>query len=491
MPSKAQLTQFLILNCLKCKKQKCLCCSTQECLERYSGASGCETSRFFFGCLVCDSFEDVLAKYYAGLQGKKKRPNDPTDELVTVACDLLRSHFPLKCSAFANHLRDSALFENIVQVLRSDSMQDVTIRHRLYFSVLKIICLLGENDCYKELLLNSDKEKENSRGTSVKSLLSDLATQADVFQKACLDPSEEKSQDLLVTESLARNIIRVNGILSKIVSPEVESTSYEEIMKPFMFQYVDLAIYNDEYRKFILDNIKVYKNIPHGTNRMNRIAKELATLSTSLPCSPWSSIFLRVDETRIDVLNALITGPVDTPYQNGCFEFDIFIPPDYPNSPPKVILITTGKGTVRFNPNLYNCGKVCLSLLGTWQGSREEMWNPSQSTLLQVLVSIQSLILVDLPYFNEPGYGIPRKELPQSQDYNRRVRHDCLKWAILDMLKNPPPIWEDVVFSHFKAKKEEIIMQCEEWKLLDKQVATVAKQITDILKSRKFKSIRN
>jgi baculoviral IAP repeat-containing protein 6 len=321
--------------------------------------------------------------------------------------------------------------------------------------------------------------------------LSDLATQADVFQKACLDSSEEKSQDLLVTESLARNIIRVNGILSKIESPEVESTSYEEIMKPFMFQYVDLAIYNDEYRKFILDNIKVYKSIPHSTNRMNRIAKELATLSTSLPCSPWSSIFLRVDETRIDVLNALITGPVDTPYQNGCFEFDIFIPPDYPNSPPKVILITTGKGTVRFNPNLYNCGKVCLSLLGTWQGSREEMWNPSQSTLLQVLVSIQSLILVDLPYFNEPGYGIPRKELPQSQNYNRRVRHDCLMWAILDMLKNPPPIWEDVVFSHFKAKKKEIIMQCEEWKLLDKQVATVAKQITDILKSRKFKSTRN
>ena len=25
---------------------------------------------------------------------------------------------------------------------------------------------------------------------------------------------------------------------------------------------------------------------------------------------------------------------------------------------------TTGGGSVRFNPNLYNCGKVCLSLLG-------------------------------------------------------------------------------------------------------------------------------
>jgi hypothetical protein len=30
--------------------------------------------------------------------------------------------------------------------------------------------------------------------------------------------------------------------------------------------------------------------------------------------------------------------------------------------------------------------------------------NPKTSTLLQVLVSIQSLILVEKPYFNEPGY---------------------------------------------------------------------------------------
>lgn len=72
--------------------------------------------------------------------------------------------------------------------------------------------------------------------------------------------------------------------------------------------------------------------------------------------------------------------------------------------PPLVNLQTTGNGTVRFNPNLYNCGKVCLSLLGTWQGDQGESWNKETSTLLQVLISIQSLILVDMPYFNEPGY---------------------------------------------------------------------------------------
>ena len=54
----------------------------------------------------------------------------------------------------------------------------------------------------------------------------------------------------------------------------------------------------------------------------------------------------------------MITGPSDTPYANGCFEFDVYFPQDYPNSPPAVNLETTGNHTVRFNPNLYNDGKV-------------------------------------------------------------------------------------------------------------------------------------
>ena len=54
----------------------------------------------------------------------------------------------------------------------------------------------------------------------------------------------------------------------------------------------------------------------------------------------------------------LITGPADTPYANGCFEFDVYFPQDYPNTPPQINLETTGNHTVRFNPNLYNDGKV-------------------------------------------------------------------------------------------------------------------------------------
>ncbi|KAH1006993.1 hypothetical protein HUJ04_004275 [Dendroctonus ponderosae] len=67
--------------------------------------------------------------------------------------------------------------------------------------------------------------------------------------------------------------------------------------------------------------------------RVKRIAQETVTLSTSLPLSYSSSVFVRYDSSRLDVMKVLITGPADTPYANGCFELDVFFPPDYPLSP--------------------------------------------------------------------------------------------------------------------------------------------------------------
>jgi len=75
-------------------------------------------------------------------------------------------------------------------------------------------------------------------------------------------------------------------------------------------------------------------------------------------------------------------GATATPYAHGAFIFDVFFPNTYPNTSPKVNLSTTGNGQVRFNPNLYSDGKVCLSLLGTWQGVATENWDPKISTLL-------------------------------------------------------------------------------------------------------------
>ncbi len=116
-------------------------------------------------------------------------------------------------------------------------------------------------------------------------------------------------------------------------------------------------------------------------------------------------------------------SPEGTPYTGGCYFFDIFFPPKYPQVAPQVNFRTTGGGLIRFNPNLYQCGKVCLSLLGTWEGAQGEQWNET-STVLQVLISIQSLILCTEPFYNEPGfdrlYGSPQGD-QESHKYSEDV----------------------------------------------------------------------
>eukprot|EP00731_Ephydatia_muelleri_P032698 Em0024g242a len=97
--------------------------------------------------------------------------------------------------------------------------------------------------------------------------------------------------------------------------------------------------------------------------------------------------------------------------------------------PPRVRLLTTGGGTVRFNPNLYPNGKVCLSILGTWHGPG---WTPSHS-LSSVAISIQSL-LNDKPYHNEPGFEMERRP-GDVQHYNDIIVHETLRVAVCDSIE--------------------------------------------------------
>ena len=221
---------------------------------------------------------------------------------------------------------------------------------------------------------------------------------------------------------------------------------------------------NDEYvdtlKDIQFDNYLIYDQglitLKPKLINMKRVLQEIQSLSKSLPINKESSIFFKYDEENLGIFRFLITGPKDTPYQDGCFLFQMILNDDYPNTPPKVRFLTTGYGKVRFNPNLYVCGKVCLSLLGTWSGKEGEQWNPKTSTLLQILVSIQSLIFTDNPYFNEPGY---EKNINSeagkkaNDDYNKAIKSYTQKWAIENMITNPPEDFKEIIQKHFQLKK--------------------------------------
>ncbi|KAL1443439.1 hypothetical protein MTO96_007517 [Rhipicephalus appendiculatus] len=126
-----------------------------------------------------------------------------------------------------------------------------------------------------------------------------------------------------------------------------------------------------------------------------RVKRDIADFKAD----PLPGIYISPEERDLTRVHALIVGPDGTPYEGGFFHFFMKFPANYPVNPPRVRIMTTDAGRVRFNPNLYANGKVCLSILGTWEGPP---WSPVQC-IGSVMVSIQSLLSED-PYYNEPGF---------------------------------------------------------------------------------------
>ncbi|XP_044497166.1 probable ubiquitin-conjugating enzyme E2 24 [Mangifera indica] len=189
---------------------------------------------------------------------------------------------------------------------------------------------------------------------------------------------------------------------------------------------------------------------------MKKVQQEWSILEENLP----ETIYVRIYEERMDLLRAAIIGAPATPYHDGLFFFDIFLPPEYPYEPP---LVHYHSGGLRVNPNLYESGKVCLSLLNTWTGTGTEVWNPGRSTILQVLLSLQALVLNEKPYFNEAGYDqqVGRAEAEKnSVGYNENAFIVTCK-SMLYLLCNPPKHFEVFVEEHFIRQSHNILSACK------------------------------
>lgn len=76
---------------------------------------------------------------------------------------------------------------------------------------------------------------------------------------------------------------------------------------------------------------------------------------------------------------AVILGPIGTPYEGGVFNLSISIPSNYPFKPPMVIFKTR-----IFHPNINSAGNICLDIL-------KNQWSPAL-TISKILLSICSLL---------------------------------------------------------------------------------------------------
>ncbi|XP_046485616.1 baculoviral IAP repeat-containing protein 6 isoform X2 [Neodiprion pinetum] len=400
---------------------------------------------------------------------------------------------------FGELLARSCLLPALSSYLRNDSVLDMARHIPLYRAILQLLRAMALSAQLAPLLL---PRTGRSNEPSIVSLLSSMKVCVNTYMHKINRTKSGKSKtaskytddteqdeglatlipDIQESAAIVQNATsRLAGITEELAGPSPIASElplrsveqrYLEVMKNLQFDTYEMITENSDAGgyKFVVSyhfesNMRAAGERSHPT-RVKRLAQEAVTLSTALPLSYSSSVFVRCDADRLDVMKVLITGPAETPYANGCFEFDVYFPPEYPNSPMMINLETTGRHTVRFNPNLYNDGKVCLSILNTWQGRPEEKWNAHTSSFLQVLVSIQSLILVAEPYFNEPGYERSRgtsSGAQSSQEYNANICQATAKWAMLEQIRNPCPCFKEVIHTHFWIKRHEIVAQLEGW----------------------------
>lgn len=296
-------------------------------------------------------------------------------------------------------------------------------------------------------------EKVNKNNSLVAQISSDI----DVLMQNILELNESH-------DDIIRKIIqRIND--SKVSELEIvmNETFYSHIVKlANLYSDIDVSDIEQALESTDVGECETDKVIFVESFKSHSFSKQAPMIRTKLSKRIWSEIkaikdavkdfhaYVIISEQNIQLMKIMMIPDYDTPYGGGYFEFDLFVGNDYPQSPPVVQFLTTGDGKVRFNPNLYENGKVCLSLLNTWS---KPQWDPKCSTINQVILSMHSMIFVEHPYTNEPAYysaldsSVGRK---RSENYSQQIRKYTVQYAIEDQLSNRQTPFRNVIKSHWQ-----------------------------------------
>ena len=179
-------------------------------------------------------------------------------------------------------------------------------------------------------------------------------------------------------------------------------------------------------------------------------------------------IYYKHDESDMMKGYAMIVGPKDTPYFGGFYFFEFKYPTDYPHSPPNVRYCTNGN-KIRFNPNLYCSGIVCISLLNTWSG---DQWTSCQ-TISSILLTLCTLLSSD-PLLNEPGVNKSHKDMTSYTDI---IEFSNIDVAVCDILTKKKGVYQPFFDNFYSFVKENFN------KNYDYFITFANKQLTDKFKT--------
>lgn len=276
-----------------------------------------------------------------------------------------------------------------------------------------------------------------------------------------------REMELLASPGLSQRDQETTQLNDAITNgtPAIDASNAMELVEQ---HNEDGQISDDEglQRFQMVEEIKDFHSFPsassasgHGAGFVTVVHKEWNRLRKHLP----PGVVVRACESKLDRLRAGIVGPQGTPYADVIFFFDIRLGPSYPMMPPLVWFHSHGR---RINPNLYEDGKVCLSILGTWDGDVVESWDAKTSNLLRVLLSLQALVFVEDPYYNEAGYSKQRgtqEGRHNSRMYNESAFLLCLRYVIQTLKKGGvPEDCAEVAAAHYRSAGPRILERCRQ-----------------------------
>ncbi|KAF2027535.1 ubiquitin-conjugating enzyme [Setomelanomma holmii] len=112
---------------------------------------------------------------------------------------------------------------------------------------------------------------------------------------------------------------------------------------------------------------------------MSSLPKRIIKESERLIKEPVQGISATPHEDNLRYFDVTIDGPSQSPYEGGVFKLELFLPDDYPMTPPKVRFLTK-----IYHPNIDRLGRICLDVL-------KSNWSPALQ-IRTILLSIQALL---------------------------------------------------------------------------------------------------
>ncbi|KFY19995.1 hypothetical protein V491_04065 [Pseudogymnoascus sp. VKM F-3775] len=132
---------------------------------------------------------------------------------------------------------------------------------------------------------------------------------------------------------------------------------------------------------------------------MAALPKRIIKETERLMAEPVPGISAIPHDDNLRYFDVKIHGPTQSPYEGGVFNLELFLPDDYPMTPPKIRFLTK-----IYHPNIDKLGRICLDVL-------KSNWSPALQ-IRTILLSIQALL------------GAPNPDDPLAPDVAKRWKED-------------------------------------------------------------------